>query len=442
MLVLFLLPFLVHSFVVHEWGTYTSCQGSNGIPMPGLHHGEVSDLPEFVHSRADTYTLEMWREARQRVQLASNDARRGIIPPTLTAGVPKDCGFCQVMDWIPVADTPSEVTQKLETPVIYFYSDDKIEEINVAVDFPKGIITEVYPQTTLNLPPVGKVKATASGHAEWNVTVYDRRTRLDVPFVQPTNIWAPSRRVTANFVESHSAAGIENEHHIFYRGLGAWDGPISVTSSMTHIFVENLGSETIPAAWVLVSDGSRRGIVRNLGPIPPFAKISTPLHQNHKFDFADPEARQMDLYLIEAGVELEVELVKAGLYPLEARAMVDTWSSSYFKNFGARVLYIAPLSYPDTVLPWKITPAPSSETRVLVGRVELLLASEEKEFTPIAKRLIAGQYGVSELQQRQADLDYLRKLGRFAEAKVRRVVEDLEVDKKTLEDWILRELTY
>jgi hypothetical protein len=124
--------------------------------------------------------------------------------------------------------------------------------------------------------------------------------------VQPTNIWAPSRRVTANFVEGHSAAGIENEHHIFYRGLGAWDGPLSVSSSMTHIFVENLGAETIPAAWVLVSDGSKKGIVRNLGSIPPYGKISTPLHENHKFDFADPETRQMDLYLIEAGVELEV----------------------------------------------------------------------------------------------------------------------------------------
>ncbi len=134
-------------------------------------------------------------------------------------------------------------------------------------------------------------------------------TRLDVPYVHPSNIWAPSRRVTANFVESHSAAGIENEHHIFYRGLGAWDGPISVTSSMTHIFVENVGSEPIPAVWVLVSDGSRWGIVRSLGPIPPFAKISTPLHKNQKFDFTDVESRQMDLYLMEASVELEVLLV-------------------------------------------------------------------------------------------------------------------------------------
>jgi hypothetical protein len=45
------------------------------------------------------------------------------------------------MDWIPVAYTPSEVTQKLETPVIYFYSDSKIEGIQVSVDFPQGIVS-------------------------------------------------------------------------------------------------------------------------------------------------------------------------------------------------------------------------------------------------------------------------------------------------------------
>jgi hypothetical protein len=44
--------------------------------------------------------------------------------------------------------------------------------------------------------------------------------------------------------------------------------------------------------------------------------------------------------------------MKSGLYQLEARAMVDTWSNSYFKNEGLRVLYITPSKYPNTLLPW------------------------------------------------------------------------------------------
>jgi len=379
----------------------------------------------------------MWKNALSKV----NGEKRGIIPPSLTANTPPGCGFCEVMDWIPVAGTRSEVTQKLETPVIYFYSDNKIEEVNVAVDFPYGIITEVYPQTSVNMPPVGSVRGTFGGHAEWNVTVQEKGTRLDVPFVSESNIWAPSRRVTANFVQSRATAEPENEHHIFYRGLGAWNGPVAVTSTMTELIVENLGDITIPAAWVLVSDGVTGGLVRELSAIPPHSKVSTPLYQG-RFDFDAPEFISMDLYLMDAGVSLEVELVKSGLYPLEARAMVDTWSASYFKTSGVRVLYVAPEGYPDAVLPWKITPTPDEEQRVLVGRVEVMLQAEEQEFKFIAQRLVKDNYAAIDYRLKQSDYAYLHKLGRFAEAKLRNVISPGEVNSAILEDWILRELTY
>ena len=35
--------------VVHEWGTFTSMQGSDGITLEGLHWEEEA-LPRFVHS--------------------------------------------------------------------------------------------------------------------------------------------------------------------------------------------------------------------------------------------------------------------------------------------------------------------------------------------------------------------------------------------------------
>ncbi len=72
--------------------------------------------------------------------------------------------------------------------------------------------------------------------------------------------------------------------------------------------------------------------------------------------------------------------------------MVDTWSSNYFKQFGTRVLYIAGKSYPNTLLPWRISPSPKEEARVLVGRVETLLVREEIEFAPIANRLVNDLY--------------------------------------------------
>lgn len=108
------IAFVCSELVVHEWGTYTSVQGSNGKPLPGCHHGEES-LPEFVRSRADTFTHEMW----EKLQLVSfylfvcsyfkdqQNARRtnkkrevdGIVPPPETLDELKkgiNCGFCKV----------------------------------------------------------------------------------------------------------------------------------------------------------------------------------------------------------------------------------------------------------------------------------------------------------------------------------------------------------
>jgi hypothetical protein len=48
------------------------------------------------------------------------------------------------MDWIPTFNTSREVTQKLETPVIYFYSPKKIDNVRVTVDFPKGFYYYIF----------------------------------------------------------------------------------------------------------------------------------------------------------------------------------------------------------------------------------------------------------------------------------------------------------
>jgi hypothetical protein len=45
------------------------------------------------------------------------------------------------MDWIPTFNTSREVTQKLETPVIYFYAPAKINDVVVTVGFPQGTLS-------------------------------------------------------------------------------------------------------------------------------------------------------------------------------------------------------------------------------------------------------------------------------------------------------------
>ena len=87
-------------FVAHEWGTFTAVQGSNGIPLGGMSHEEES-LPSFVVGRNPIGELR-----------------------------DPNCQSVKGMDLCNGRFVPSgrgvysaEVTQKMETPVIYFYSD-------------------------------------------------------------------------------------------------------------------------------------------------------------------------------------------------------------------------------------------------------------------------------------------------------------------------------
>src|SRR5213078_3323676 len=112
-------------------------------------------------------------------------------------------------------------------------------------------------------------------------------------------------------------------------------------------------------------------------------------------------------YVATARALLEQALVASGLHAEVARAMVDTWSRSWFRNEGLRLLYLAPRAWTDAWLPTTITPAPSAFVRTLVGRIEVLTPEEERGLVTTLRA------------QRQANL-FLdpSTLGRFAEPRL------------------------
>jgi len=249
----------------------------------------------------------------------------------------------------------------------------------------------------------------------------------------------------------------KNEKHIFYRGLGLWEGPLSVRSNTTHLILQNLEDQPIEATWVLSRKGER-GYITRVPSIPSkgLVVVSTEGIDTLETGVSYQHMTLQD-YVTSASVSLEVELTRAGLFELEARAMVETWSNSYFKNSGSRVLYIAPKKLPDVLLPWTIKPTPSQETRVLVGRVEVILESEEKILKPIVD-IVLGHYAEGSQGRKNIELmlkktkgypkevsqayDYIFGLGRFAEPKIRRVLENSQWDSQLVEDWVLAALTF
>ena len=95
-------------FVAHEWGTFTSVQGADGVPLE-WNPLVTSELPQFVYDPSKPSG-----EPRRHISLyGAKSAFRSL--------------------------------QRMETPVIYFYSSRE-RSVDVTVKFPQGFITEWFPQ--------------------------------------------------------------------------------------------------------------------------------------------------------------------------------------------------------------------------------------------------------------------------------------------------------
>lgn len=369
--------------VVHEWGTFTSMYGSDGKTLPGLYH-EEERLPSFVYGRN--------REA----------AREGA-----TSGAPTGCDAqtdpcaCKCMERSTLGGVLSGVTQKLETPVLYFYADGE-QEVEVHVRFPGGILSEWYPKAAAYAPALGEWRQLADGMMRWRIRLSPGAQGF--PSVPPEATWALARGVGATPV----TVGEEREEFIFYRGLGAFEPPFKVQPFPGGALeLTNLSAEPISAAFLLHVHEGGGGIV-SLGSLMPNAPVRVgPIPVGEK-------ERSLEDYAQRAMAMVQAALEQTGLTPGEAQAMVRTWSDSYFRSRGTRILYVLPRSVTDALLPIDIQPRPSSLVRTLVGRAEVLTVEEEQA---VLDRLSSA----SRLQE--APERVLAELGRFAEPKLRRAME-------------------
>lgn len=340
--------------VVHEWGTFTSVQGSDGAVLEGMHH-EEEGLPPFVYGRA-------------------------------FGMAPKGVEFL-----------PEGVTQKLETPVLYFYTGAPMA-VDVKVGFPQGLISQWYPAAAAFLPGVDEAQGVQDGWMDWRVELSPET--LDVPWVPEDDVWAPSRRVDAASV----SVGDEHERFIFYRGLGRFEVPFRVTSVEETLTLHNGSDQAIPDAFLLhVNDEG--GCVMALGGLEAHGQLVAEL--------PSPKERQpLDAYVAEASDRLAAALVASGLYEDEAIAMVDTWSRSYFRTPGLRVLYVVPRAWTDALLPIELEPEPDALVRTMVGRVEVLTEREERALVRQFETMADDASGAREAA-----------FGRFLEPKLRRIAE-------------------
>ena len=75
-----------------------------------------------------------------------------------------------------------------------------------------------------------------------------------------------------------------------------------------------------------------------------------PLEMSPKVNVAVPELvaekeRNLDAFVADVSARIARALVEAGPYEDEAKAMVDTWSRSYFRAPGLRILYVEAIGW-------------------------------------------------------------------------------------------------
>lgn len=75
---------------------------------------------------------------------------------------------------------------------------------------------------------------------------------------------------------------------------------------------------------------------------------------------------------------------------------IDAWENGYFKTPGLRILYVLNRHEVDEILPVQVSPQPNELSRVFVGRIELLLDTDEEQvLSQILK--FQRQYEISQL---------------------------------------------
>jgi hypothetical protein len=373
--------------VVHEWGTFTSVQGSNGIALEGLQH-EEERLPGFVYSRTKVRDCPLRQYGYKGLE-------------------------------VPVTN----VTQKMETPVIYFHTA-KARTLDVRVDFVKGLITQWYPVSDRLGPPEGTPAQGALDLAkversflEWKIELHPAGEAVwpEPPAVGGTDPWAFARAVDAATVRTlprqrtERMGPTESEKYLFYRGLGTFSLPVTIEASEGgRVTVRNGGKLPLAFAYALEMTGDA-GRFQAVGGIAGGAE--------KRVAMADVAVRPKAEVVAALEDAVRDSLVASGLYGDEARAMVRTWSRAWFRSDGTRIIYSVPRADLDALLPLSIKPAPDALVRVLVGRIEYMTPETEA-----AVEAALRDRGSSDSSKRDAAMARLVAFDRFLEPHVRRVL--------------------
>jgi hypothetical protein len=354
--------------IVHEWGTFTSFSGSDGVRLE-FRPLIDEDLPPFVFDRF---------------------LQSGVSNPFLKSRV--------------------RARMRMETPVTYFYTERE-RDVNVHVEFPNGLLTEFYPPVAhmapdfklferipitnsmldwdrIHLIPTDRLQADVNDPQLRRLLEKRMIAGLVPPDNNSHNHYYHARETDSALVQVHrgppadpkkrpfAPTGDFFEKFLFYRGIGNFDLPLQLKARGEGRYeLLNAGPDPIRSLLLVTVDGSDVRFTE-LAEIQSGGRL--PLKQSLKPSTVD-----------QLGETVAAALVREGLYNKEAWAMVNTWKSSWFGENGTRLLYMLPQRITDEILPLKIEPSPDETVRVLVGRMEILSPEDETRIVELIRKSAA-----------------------------------------------------
>ncbi len=346
--------------VAHEWGTFTSLQSPEGQLLQ-WQPNQTAELPAFVYD---------WRKpGNNRVAAFGSGIKSSFM-----------------------------ALQRMETPVIYFYSD-KVLDLDLTVKFPQGHITEWFPQAkaigpsrsgdvqpaTMILAPRDMRPAIITDHLgasndlisesliRWRgeiIPSFKKGVSQMMPFEKSGNHYFAARETDSAFVRTSASNSAEVEKFLFYRGVGSFSTPLRVTATNDVVTIANIRNETLRHLFLLK-------VHRQEGKYVYVDKLEP---KEQKSIIIDNENGLSAIKKVSSSIasKMEKSLINEQLYPREAAAMVKTWDKSWFEEEGLRVLYVLPRRWTDQTLPLTMQPTPGDLVRVMVGRTEVISPALQK----------------------------------------------------------------
>lgn len=389
-------------FIVHEWGTFTSFSGSDGVRLEFRPLAD-EDLPSFVLDRFLQSGISSFRKAMVRTRL------------------------------------------RMETPVTYFYTERE-RDVNVRVDFPEGLLTEFYPPVRSMGPnfrmgeklPIrksfldwGKVHLIPQDFFQLDIEDEKRARMIQqrmlgglIPKAAGGNHYFHARETDSAIVQvrlepnpklPRRPAGDFFEKFLFYRGVGNFDLPLKLTANGDGKYeLLNSGPDAIRSLFLVTANGKDLRFAK-------FDQIEAGQRQTLTQSTKASTMNELSESVVQA-------LVDEHLYEKEARAMVKTWQSSWFGETGTRLFYMVPTPITEKLLPLKVEPTPDETVRVLVGRMEIMTPETEQQVLQLVRASYAER--VKQIQKAAAEKKpvkaipwpaKLTKLGRLAEPALARI---------------------